>query len=233
MTWFLRENDVLSLNLASRSALSSSVCVSPACFQTSMPLKWNCGSTVFALAPDPSGAQAATRLTPEAFLLQPVFLPQHFTLTSKTNNQHLNWLMAVWNLDEPGVLETQCASVLLELKQNHMAASKGLLFLVLCSETPNNTAWSNLWNRSSQATFAGFQITFVFCWVVSCCLQRWDPDLGHFHTPTRKTKSDDDCKCSWNMNMFKDTVKDAVLLSFAEVRPTFGPEEQYISGVCA
>lgn len=33
--------------------------------------------------------------------------------------------------------------------------------------------------------------------------------------------------------MFKDTVKDAVLLSFAEVRPTFGPEEQYISGGCA
>lgn len=33
--------------------------------------------------------------------------------------------------------------------------------------------------------------------------------------------------------MFKDTVKDAVLLSFAEVRPTFGAEEQYISGVCA
>lgn len=31
------------------------------------------------------------------------------------------------------------------------------------------------------------------------------------------------------MNMFKDTVKDAV---FADVRPTFGPEEQYISGVC-
>lgn len=35
------------------------------------------------------------------------------------------------------------------------------------------------------------------------------------------------------MNMFKDTVKDAVVLSFAEVRPTFGPEEQYISGVGA
>lgn len=29
--------------------------------------------------------------------------------------------------------------------------------------------------------------------------------------------------------MFKDTVKDAV---FAEIRPTFGLEEQYISGVC-
>lgn len=35
------------------------------------------------------------------------------------------------------------------------------------------------------------------------------------------------------MNMFKDTVKDAVILSFAEARPTFGAEEQYISGVCA
>lgn len=35
------------------------------------------------------------------------------------------------------------------------------------------------------------------------------------------------------MNMFNDTVKDAVIVSFAEVWPTFGPEEQYISGVCS
>lgn len=89
MTWFLRENNILSLNSASLSALPFSVCVSPACFQTSMPLKWNCGSTVFALDLDPSAAQIVTRLTPEGFLLKPVFLPQHFTLTSKTNNQHL------------------------------------------------------------------------------------------------------------------------------------------------
>lgn len=35
------------------------------------------------------------------------------------------------------------------------------------------------------------------------------------------------------MNMFKNTVKDAVIFSIAEVRPTFGPKEQkYISGVC-
>lgn len=34
--------------------------------------------------------------------------------------------------------------------------------------------------------------------------------------------------------MFKDTVEDAVCYVFliAEPRPTFGPKEQYISGVC-
>lgn len=35
------------------------------------------------------------------------------------------------------------------------------------------------------------------------------------------------------MNMFKDTVEDVVCyFSIAEPRPTLGPKEQYISGVC-
>uniref|UniRef100_G3NS46 Uncharacterized protein n=1 Tax=Gasterosteus aculeatus TaxID=69293 RepID=G3NS46_GASAC len=33
------------------------------CFQTSMPLKWSCGSTVFALAVHPSRVQTVTALT--------------------------------------------------------------------------------------------------------------------------------------------------------------------------
>lgn len=34
------------------------------------------------------------------------------------------------------------------------------------------------------------------------------------------------------MNMFKDTVKDAVIFPIANPRPMFGPKEQYVSGVC-
>lgn len=83
-TPFEAKQDSLYLNLASLSALSFSVHVSPACVQTSMPLKWNCGSTVFALDVDPSGAHI---VPPEGFQLKPVFLPQHFTLMSKKKNQ--------------------------------------------------------------------------------------------------------------------------------------------------
>lgn len=35
--------------------------------------------------------------------------------------------MAVWNLDQPWVLEMQYTSVPLEVKQNHVAVLKGLV----------------------------------------------------------------------------------------------------------
>lgn len=78
------------------------VFVSCDCFQTSMPLKWNCGSTVFALDVHPSRVQIVTRLTSvlyEGFQLWLVFLPQHFTLTSETNNQ-------CWDLTELNSLKS-------------------------------------------------------------------------------------------------------------------------------
>lgn len=69
------KQDSLYLNWASLPTLSFSVHVSPACFQTSMPLKWNCGSTVFALDVDPSGAQIVTS---EGFQLKACFLATAF-----------------------------------------------------------------------------------------------------------------------------------------------------------
>lgn len=54
------------------------------CFWTSMPLKWSCGSTVFALNLQPLRVQIMTKLTPvlyEGFQLRLVSLPQHFSCT--------------------------------------------------------------------------------------------------------------------------------------------------------
>lgn len=127
------------------------------------------------------------------------------------------WLMAVWNLDQPWVLEMQCTSVPLEVKQNHMAVLKGLVHQFVKQIFSGYLYWLShvlffLYSAGwSHAAFgAGIQIWDIF-------------------THRHPNNSENNCKCSWNMNMFKDTVKDAV---FADIRPTFGPEGQYISGVC-
>lgn len=232
MTWFSRENNILSLNSASLSALPFSVCVSPACFQTSMPLKWNCGSTVFALDLDPSAAQIVTRLTPEGFLLKPVFLPQHFTLTSKTNNQHLKLtdgsLESGWTAGS-GYVMRQC---FIRIQTEPHDGIERFPFAQPVFWAPNYTAWSICETdplRLLLRAFRSFLCSAGWCHAAfSTGIQIWD-----IFTHRHANKSEKDCKCSWNMNMFKDTVKDAVVLSFAEVRPTFGPEEQYISGVGA
>lgn len=197
-----------------------------------MPLKWNCGSTVFALDLDPSGAQIVTRLTPEGFLLEPVFLPQHFTLASKTNNQRLK--LTDGSLESgrtagSGNVMRQC---FIRIQTEPHGGIERFAFPRPVFWTPNNTAWSICETDPLRLLLRAVR-SFLYSagWshaAFSAGIQIWD-----IFTHRHANKSENDCKCSWNMNMFKDTVKDAVILSFAEVRPTSGPEEQYISGACA
>lgn len=87
MTWFLRENNILSLNVVSLSALPFSVCFT-CLFSDLHALEVELWIHCFCTRLRLFRSSVVTRLTPEV-LLEPVFLPQHFTLTFKKNNQHL------------------------------------------------------------------------------------------------------------------------------------------------
>lgn len=125
-----------------------------------MPLKWNCGSTVFALDLDPSGAQIVTRLTPEGFWLEPVFLPQHFTLMSKINNQHLKLtdgsLESGWTAG-PGHVKRQC---FIRIQTEPHGGIERFAFPQPAFWTPNHTAWSICETDPLRLLLRGFQIIF-------------------------------------------------------------------------
>lgn len=75
-----------------------------------MPLKWNCGSTVFALDVHPSRVQIATKLTSVLYEGFQQFSGHNISLLRPRQVIDFgNWLKVVWNLD--WALGISCTSV--------------------------------------------------------------------------------------------------------------------------
>lgn len=95
----------------------------------------------------------------------------------------------------------------------------------------------NLWNRSSQATFMGFYIILYSvewsCIVFGAQIRIWDIFSTYNHSAEKKTKVKKTVIIVEIWICLKTLLKMLfVVFSIAEPRPTFGPKEQYISGVC-
>lgn len=148
----------------------------------------------------------------------------HFTLVSKTNNQccDLTERSPESGLDmDSGNFLYQCFRL---QYSNSWTTRLCLKFSALvcfsqpvCALSTKKNCIINLWNRSSQATFGVFDIILysVGSLVLSLVLRS---RFGTFSFPYthqdkwQKDKCKNDCNC-WNMNMFKDTVQDAVCYS--------------------
>lgn len=109
------------------------------CLQTSMPLKWSCGSTVFALDLHPSRVPIVTKPTPvvyEDFQLWLDFLPQHFNhshlVIYKTKNEI--WLNTLWVGYELWRFHVHAFQFTTELQQSRMPWLKGFKVLVCFSQ---------------------------------------------------------------------------------------------------
>lgn len=95
----------------------------------------------------------------------------------------------------------------------------------------------NLWNRSSQATFTGFyNILYSVGWsciVFGAQIQIWDIFSTYNHSADKKAKVKKTVIIVEIWICLKTLLKMLfVIFSIAEPRPTFGPKEQCISGVC-
>lgn len=146
-----------------------------------MPLKWNCGSTVFALDVHPSRVQIATKLTSVLYEGFQLFSGHNISLLCPRQIINVgNWLKVVWNLDWKWALGISCTSVYgcIGVKvEPRGSVERFLSWFVFHSPcvfwTPNNTAYSIcetdllrllLWDWTS------------FLYSLWCS----DPDLGHF-----------------------------------------------------
>lgn len=149
-----------------------------------MPLKWSCGSTVFALDFHPSGAQNVNPVNPVnlwpamkvlsyrlAFFLASR-ISDVFIHTSRTNNQC--WHLAEHSLESgldfldfffsgSGDFTPQCLRQRWTRRAGRSIHVPALLLTApVCVLDTKQYGVTNLWNRisSSQATFTGFLTSF-------------------------------------------------------------------------
>lgn len=229
-----------------------------------MPLKWSCGSTVFALyhpSKDPN-VDKLTSVSYEGWFFWFVYLFFSFTTCFLTTAFHiypfaLSWdVPQCWGLTEHNLDDAsrKIAHAVFqttgELEGDTLARLKRFWFFVLFFFT----APLYLQNIETicRTQCVKLNLSGHLLWGIIYCRWCWDPDLGclstyNHHWLSRRAVSEMDKKR-------KEKVKKTVIIveiwiclktlskmlfvvlfysSFiAEPRPTFGPKEQYISGVC-
>lgn len=229
-----------------------------------MPLKWSCGSTVFALY-HPSKDPNVDKLTSVSyegwffglficfFHLPPVSLPPHFTFIHshclETCLSVEAWLNTIWMtlLERP---LTQFFRPHWRVGERHVGSVKKVLifcFVFFTAPLYLQNIETICRTQCVKLNLSGHLLRGIIY-----CRWCWDPDLGclstyNHHWLSRRAVSEMDKKR-------KEKVKKTVIIveiwiclktlskmlfvvlfysSFiAEPRPTFGPKEQYISGVC-
>lgn len=202
-----------------------------------MPLKWSCGSTVFALY-HPSKDPNVDKLTSVSyegwffglficfFHLPPVSLPPHFTfIHSHCLESCLSveaWLNTIWMtlLERP---LTQFFRPHWRVGERHVGSVKKVL--IFCFVFFTAPLYLQNIETICRTQCVKLNLSGHLLWGIIYCRWCWDPDLGCLSTynhhwlsrravsemdKKKKRKSEKDCNYCWNMNMFKDTVKDAV-----------------------
>lgn len=228
-----------------------------------MPLKWSCGSTVFALY-HPSKDPNVDKLTSVSyegwffwfvcfFHLPPVSLPPHFTFIHshclETCLSVEAWLNTIWmTLLERSL--TQFFRPHWRVGERHVGSVKKVLifcFVFFTAPLYLQNIETICRTQCVKQNLSGHLLWGINI-VVGAEIQIWDV-WAHIIT----TDSADGQSLKWTKNR-KEKVKKTVIIveiwiclktlskmlfvvlfysSFiAEPRPTFGPKEQYISGVC-
>lgn len=198
-----------------------------------MPLKWSCGSTVFALY-HPSKDPNVDKLTSVSyegwffwfvcfFHLPPVSLPPHFTFIHshclETCLSVEAWLNTIWMT----LLErsfTQFFRPHWRVGERHVGSVKKVLifcFVFFTAPLYLQNIETICRTQCVKQNLSGHLLWGINI-VVGAEIQIWDVWAHIITTDSavsemdkkQKRKSEKDCNYCWNMNMFKDTVKDAV-----------------------